>query len=301
MNVQEHEQGVELPSVILVWNATHWNRWNYRAVVEQVLTSGRFLDRWDVGAGRRLRPGIEAWLLFHGSSSTGSGLIGHGMVVSDVAEMDDGTDGGSAGRPVDIGFDVLLPLGEQIPTATLAASVPDIRWGEAARSGLLSVPASAEPVLRRLWREQGPQAVDPLDVVPGTYPPEATATVDANRYERDPDARRICLAFHGTACAACGFSFEASYGDIGHGFIHVHHTVPASRLGVGYELDPVADLVPLCANCHAMVHRGVTTPRTVQELRSILPAAGHLRGELVTGQSLEAQENARRILERRQE
>ncbi len=293
----ETEHGAALAAVVLVWSARHWNRWNYRAAVEQVLTSGRILDRWDVGSGPSIRPGTEAWLLFHGSSGAGSGLIGHGVVVSGTAEVGVGTEGTTAGRSVGVAFDALLPLGEQIPTDTLAAEVPEIRWGDAANSALLSVRPPAEHSLRRLWREEGPEAVDPFDVVPGAYPPEAAATVGANRYERDADARRVCLAFHGTACAACGFSFEASYGDVGTGFMHVHHTVPASQLGAGYELDPVTDLVPLCANCHAMVHRGVSTPRTVQELRNILSAAGHFRGEVVTEQALEAQENARRLLE----
>jgi len=109
----------------------------------------------------------------------------------------------------------------------------------------------------------------------------------------------VCLAFHGTACAACGFSFEASYGSVGEGFMEVHHTVPASLLDSGYTLDAVTDLVPLCSNCHAMAHRGVSAPRTVQELRGILASAGHLRGDVVSRQELEARETPRRILEAR--
>ena len=124
-------------------------------------------------------------------------------------------------------------------------------------------------------------------------------TVDVNRYEHNQDARRVCLAFHGTACAACGFSFEAVYGDIGTGFIDVHHVVPPAMLGSGYQLDPVADLVPLCPNCHAMIHRGVGSPRTVSELRNIISAAGHIRGEVVSERALQAQEDSRRILEGR--
>ncbi|PTT70851.1 HNH endonuclease, partial [Arthrobacter sp. HMWF013] len=144
---------------------------------------------------------------------------------------------------------------------------------------------------------QGPGAADAACLVPGSYPREAVSRVEVNRYERDPAARRVCLAFHGTSCAACGFSFEAAYGAMGEGFVHVHHTVPASLLGRGYQLDPVADLVPLCANCHAMAHRGVSTPRTVSELRSIIGASGHVRGETLSEQALEAQADARRILE----
>ncbi len=127
-------------------------------------------------------------------------------------------------------------------------------------------------------------------------PPEAIARVGVNRYEHDPDARRACIAHHGTSCAACGFSFEVAFGAVGKDFIPVHHLVPASRLGSSYELDPVTDLVPLCANCHAMAHQGVSAARTVAELRRIIAGAGFLRGSRVTPEQLEAERQARELL-----
>jgi 5-methylcytosine-specific restriction protein A len=120
--------------------------------------------------------------------------------------------------------------------------------------------------------------------------------VEVNRYEQDPDARRACIALHGSSCAACGFSFEQTYGEIGLDFIPVHHLVPVSQLGSGYQLDPLTDLVPLCANCHAMAHQGASTPRTVAELRRIIADAGFLRGSTVTPEQLEAQRQARELL-----
>lgn len=285
-----------MAAVILGWNADRWNRWNYRAVVEQVLESGRFPDRWDVGPNRNIQPETEAWLMFQGSSDAGTGLIGHGVVVSQALD-DEQLPADSGERFAAVVFDALLPLGEQIRPDVLIEAVPGIPWADAFHRPVVSVPPSAEPGLRQLWLDRGPEATEPHELVPGTYPLNAVSSIVVNRYERDPFARRVCLAFHGTKCAVCGFSFEASYGDVGEGFMHVHHTVPASLLGGGYELDPVADLVPLCANCHAMAHRGVSTARTVTELKAIISGAGHLRGEMVSEQALEAQENARRIIE----
>ena len=132
--------------------------------------------------------------------------------------------------------------------------------------------------------------------MPGTYPESAVARAAVNRYERDPEARRACIAHRGTNCAACGFSFELAYGDIGADFIHVHHVVPASQVGNGYLLDPLTDLVPLCANCHAMAHHGVSSPRSEAELRHLITTAGYLRGTTVTPEELEAQRVAREIL-----
>jgi 5-methylcytosine-specific restriction protein A len=160
---------------------------------------------------------------------------------------------------------------------------------------LVSLPPSSGPVLQRLWRQYGPTTTAPTEVVAGTCPPGAVSNVQVNRFERDPDARRACLAFHGTSCAACGFSFESAYGEAGAGATAVHHVVPPAMLGSGYQLDPIADLIPLCHNCHAVAH-GANPALTVSELRGITSSAGHLRGEVVSDPALQAQEDARRIL-----
>jgi 5-methylcytosine-specific restriction enzyme A len=288
-----------LAAVILGWNPTRRNSWNYRAVVEHVAESGRFVERWSVGGNRNIRTGTEAWLLLQGSSDAGAGLIGHGVVMSEAFLPIPPEDPGATDWCVSVAFDALLPVGEQIRPDVLSAAFPALAWRDAISGSVLAVPPAVESHLRRLWQDHGPAPMQPVQLVPGTCPPDAVSTIEVNRYEQDPDARRVCLAFHGTACSACSFSFEAGYGDIGTGFIDVHHVVPPAMLGGGYQLDPVADLVPLCPNCHAMVHRGVGAPRTVSELRRIISASGHMRGEVVSELALEAQKDARRILEGR--
>ena len=74
-------------------------------------------------------------------------------------------------------------------------------------------------------------------------------------YERDSEARKRCLAHYGTRCFICGFNFGDVYGEVGEGFIHVHHLTPLSQVGAEYQVDPIRDLRPICPNCHAIVHR----------------------------------------------
>ena len=76
-----------------------------------------------------------------------------------------------------------------------------------------------------------------------------------NRYERSREARNACIAEKGCRCAVCGMDFEQTYGEIGKGFIHVHHLIPISSIGEEYVIDPINDLVPVCPNCHNMLHR----------------------------------------------
>lgn len=100
---------------------------------------------------------------------------------------------------------------------------------------------------------------------PNLYPDELTTSegyaegarkqILVNAYERDPAARRECLQHYGYRCRGCGFSFEDIYGELGSGFIPVHHLKPLHTMGGGYRLNAINDLIPLCPNCHAMVHR----------------------------------------------
>ena len=77
----------------------------------------------------------------------------------------------------------------------------------------------------------------------------------SKQYERSPKNRKDCIAYHGLDCKVCGMNFKDIYGELGENFIHVHHIVPLSEMENSYKLNPREDLVPLCPNCHAMVHR----------------------------------------------
>ena len=93
--------------------------------------------------------------------------------------------------------------------------------------------------------------------------------VEVNRYERNPVNRELCLAANGYVCKICGFDFERAYGFLGHHFIHVHHIEPVSYNKEEYVIDPTKDLIPVCPNCHAMLHR-VEPPMKPDELKQIV-------------------------------
>jgi len=93
--------------------------------------------------------------------------------------------------------------------------------------------------------------------------------LSSKHYERSSKAREDCLKIHGYDCAVCSLNFEDRYGEIGKKFIHVHHIDPvASRIGE-YEVNPEKDLIPLCPNCHAMIHRK-TPPYKVDDLKKLI-------------------------------
>jgi len=91
-----------------------------------------------------------------------------------------------------------------------------------------------------------------------------------NAYERNPLARQQCIKKYGTNCYVCGFSFGAIYGETMDGFIHVHHLRQLSAVGKDYKVDPVADLRPVCPNCHAVIHHRPKQPYSIEEVQAFL-------------------------------
>jgi 5-methylcytosine-specific restriction protein A len=125
------------------------------------------------------------------------------------------------------------------------------------------------------WRfddpNERPAVCMPEEVRQGDLAEGAVRSVTVNAYERNRTARGLCIAHYGCDCQACGFDFRAVYGDLGRDYIHVHHIKPLAEVGAEYEVDPVADLRPVCANCHAMLHRR-EPPLTIEELRGLIAA-----------------------------
>jgi hypothetical protein len=97
----------------------------------------------------------------------------------------------------------------------------------------------------------------------------AVERVIVNRYERNEAARQKCIDHYGPTCAVCDFDFEAVYGPLGKGYIHVHHLLKISSIGESYEVDPIKDIRPVCPNCHAMLHRKCPA-YTIEALRLII-------------------------------
>lgn len=99
----------------------------------------------------------------------------------------------------------------------------------------------------------------------------AVKTTTVNKYERSSIARKKCIEYHGCKCIVCGIDFEKTYGEIGKGFIHVHYIVPLNQIGKEYKVNYKTDLVPVCPNCHSMLHRTYNGRNiSIQELKSIL-------------------------------
>jgi predicted HNH restriction endonuclease len=128
---------------------------------------------------------------------------------------------------------------------------------------------------RWAYRPLNPSAIvvfpDEIDEEDAKTLPEGAVTKRlVNKFERNAVARERCIKKYGPICTVCGFSFGATYGTVVSGFIHVHHLLQLSEVGTAYKVDPIADLRPVCANCHAVIHHRPGRAYTIEEVRSFL-------------------------------
>ncbi|GAB98356.1 hypothetical protein KILIM_134_00050 [Kineosphaera limosa NBRC 100340] len=127
------------------------------------------------------------------------------------------------------------------------------------------------------WERDVADAVETPDLdIPLEAHEGRTELVSHLRRERDPKLRaakiEAVLRGHGAlTCEVCDFNFGATYGDVGDGYIEVHHLVPLHASGE--TMTRLADLALLCSNCHRMIHRRMPW-LTPEELQDVVRRAG---------------------------
>ena len=123
--------------------------------------------------------------------------------------------------------------------------------------------ASREDVAFALGLEK---VVGDAGILP-TFQEGQSGQVTRNVYERNDEARAVCLQHYGYRCCVCDLLFSEEYGERGAKFIHVHHLNPLHSAGGSVFTSPIKDLRPVCPNCHAMLHKGgvLITPDQLRE------------------------------------
>lgn len=85
--------------------------------------------------------------------------------------------------------------------------------------------------------------------------------------QRSAKLRQYALDYHKEQdtlyCSICEFNFEKVYGDFGKDYIEFHHIEPISVYEENGKIRNLEEarknLVPLCSNCHKIVHRNSIT------------------------------------------
>lgn len=271
-----------MPAFLVTWNPIEFpiSDDEYGALVATTTAGRSVTDRWATGSRKRgIVPGDAIYWLRQGADRRG--IVGGGRAVSAVYQ-DRHWRRGHRGccNYVDIEWDVVVPLGDRLDTEVLLSDVAQVSWNNLFGSGV-QVAGDGDIALRNRWEAHlhdlgRASLAATADEAVGALFEGAVTRVAVNRFERNAHARAACIAHHGAVCAVCGFDFAKVYGDIGDGVITVHHLRELSTIGEEYEVDPVKDLLPVCDNCHRMLH--TTRPAMKPDaLRRRLRRAGRIR------------------------
>lgn len=96
-------------------------------------------------------------------------------------------------------------------------------------------------------------------------------TIEITRHERSSRNREAAIRKHGVRCFGCQREMAEMYGHIADGYVHIHHAKPLAALEDATTPD-IDDLIPLCPNCHAVVHLE-EPPVTLDGLRGLIRKA----------------------------
>lgn len=243
---------------LLTWNPTRWKiddqEWSNQT--QLISAGGSYEEPWSIGSRTSgVHPGDTLLLL---RVAKDRGIVASGVAVS-VAYKDLHWDEARARKNnlanyVLVEWDAQVEFADRLATENLIIEFPSVPWNNLMGSGVRVDEDVVEALLERWYSHIGVEKETYPDET-STYVEGASTPVLVNRYERNPAARRECLNIHGSMCSVCGFSGHETFGSGGEGLIHVHHLVEISEVGREYEVDPGKDLVPVCPNCHAMIHR----------------------------------------------
>ena len=262
---------------VLVWNPKRFSFEEFPQSVTK-LQSGKNVEfTWSTGNTKRIRRGDR--VLFFVCAGAASGLIGSGIAVSncEVGRSGETWRKRKTAPYIDVRWNVLLPREQALPRDALMKASHSVPWNQMQASGI-HVPHDEMLRIEGLWQDhlydlQVQSAKSPF--LPeeltdgGRFFEGASTKIAINAYERNPKARAACLAHHGTTCAVCDLDLKTVYGPLGDGYIHVHHLRDLASIGKRYKVDPIADLRPVCPNCHAMLHREQPA-MMIEELRKLV-------------------------------
>lgn len=264
---------------LLTWNPERWRDWDtYDEDCEEASKTHNLEFTWSC-ANRHTRIGDEFFLMKQGKLPRG--IIAHGIITQENCDYEhwDNTRADKNINYISGKCDTLLNYKTQeiLDVSVLDERLPQQCWHP--QSSGIHIKDEVLSVLRELWAEvthyNNPEESIYYDELPGIIE-GAKKLVYTARYERDPKVRREFLKGKYLKCEVCGFDFEEVYGELGAGFIEVHHKKPISE--GEHKTDLNKDLVMLCSNCHRMIHRGKDRMITVEELKKIIDT-NHMKEE----------------------
>lgn len=113
------------------------------------------------------------------------------------------------------------------------------------------------------------QASQAVEMKKSAAEPERENSVSSQEQVTE-DKKAACLEYYGAVCDLCGFDYGYTYGETFEKLIEVHHMHNEDDC-ITEATDPIKDLIPICKNCHQVVHSKIPS-YTLEEMRKMIKA-----------------------------
>jgi 5-methylcytosine-specific restriction protein A len=244
-------------TILLAWNPKKFPWGDLEEELAQYRARGSSHSSWSIGNRKSIEIGTRFFMIRLGQEPRGIVASGHTKTAPYDGKHWNPEDAekGVMARYAEIEFDYLSEEPAINYTELKCPPLDKCRWSTQI-SGI-TIPGEVAAQLEKLWRERtgGDHTGTPEEYENAVALNEGVAKrVYVNKYERNREARAICLAHYKMTCAVCRKRMSDKYLGISDALINVHHIVPISEVGKTYVIDPIRDLCPVCPNCHAVIH-----------------------------------------------
>lgn len=259
-----------MKTFLFSWNPTRaWK--TAKEDIDKLQNGSTVIQDWRIGSHRQVALYDRAFVARVGAEP--KGIVAAGRIISTPYEDTDSLDSSKMIHYVSIEFDTILyatldPKAELLNIDTLKEKLDQHDW--APRPSGREIPPAIAEGLESIWIKLPEVALhyrSEFYKQKGGMEGKLYRAL-GTRYERNPYLRKLCIEEHGYSCCVCGFDFEQAFGELGKGFIHVHHLEQLASAGKEHYVDPTTDMRPVCPNCHAMIHKTVP-PYSIEEMKEI--------------------------------
>lgn len=259
---------------LFTWNPEKWSWTDFEQNIVELKEKGNVKHRWSCASYKSINVADRFFLIKLGRGKRG--IIGSGYVDSSPSFAKHWNGSEKMTPYVILDFEVLLNPDENsiLPIDLLKQGKLNVQQWSPQTSGI-SIRKEITEELESIWFNF--LATEKINFNPfknsnnedqKAYIEGKSNQVYLTKYERNPHARKKCIEHFGLSCLVCQLNFEKIYGEIGKDFIHVHHVNKISTIGKTYQVNPIKDLIPVCPNCHAMIHKR-EIPYNLDEIREI--------------------------------
>lgn len=262
---------------LFTWNPKRWSWDDFGDDFDQYENRGTLTNLWAIRSHKQAKIGDRAFFMKVGDKP--KGIFASGNIVSEVIMGPHWSGENKETSYVYIEFDTLLNVKRDVllDIDSLQRHISN-SYNWTPQSSGMPVDVGVASNLEKYWFDfLGQKGVFQENQGKRFFVEGQLVEVIQSRYERNPKARQECLKHYGCSCQVCDLNFNTMYGELGRDFIHVHHLTPISSKGGSHQVDPIADLRPVCPNCHAMLHQE-NPPISIEQLRQII-ISNRLNGE----------------------